>query len=146
MIRPVSTAFYYDFYNVIEFHTKVLTVVEFLYKWKKSPCIAMSLLSGHQPVLSLGCHCVLSLHCHPALLLCVVVVLLHFDVIILSCCPIIVMPSSCHPSLVECRVDVVAAKMACNNLSTKSHNTENMPKLDFVSLSVTRTWRPSGGL
>ena len=51
-----------------------------------------------------------------------------------------------HPLIVECRVDVAAAKMGHDNLSTKSHDTEDMRKLDFVSLSVVRTWRPSGRL
>ena len=42
--------------------------------------------------------------------------------------------------LVECRVDVAAAKMGCDNLSTKSHDTKNLRGLGFVSLSVARAW------
>jgi len=43
-------------------------------------------------------------------------------------------------TLVECRVDVAAAKMGHDNLSARSHDTENLRKLDFVSLeSVART-------
>ena len=43
-------------------------------------------------------------------------------------------------TIVECRVDVAAAKMGRDNLSTKSHDTENLRKLDFVSIEfVVRT-------
>ena len=42
--------------------------------------------------------------------------------------------------IVECRVDVAAAKMGRDNLSAKSHDTENLRKLGFVSLSVARAW------
>ena len=49
-------------------------------------------------------------------------------------------------TLVECRVDVVAAKMGRDNLSAKSHDTKNPRKLDFVSLSVAKAGSQSGGL
>ena len=49
---------------------------------------------------------------------------------ILSCCVIVV----------ECRVDVAAAKMGRDNLSAKSHDTKNPRKLGFVSVSVARAW------
>ena len=48
--------------------------------------------------------------------------------------------------LVECRVDVAAAKMGRDKLSAKSHDTKNPRKLDFVSLSVAKAGSQSGGL
>ena len=49
----------------------------------------------------------------------------------------------CRRSTIS-NINVVAAKIGRDNLSAKSHDTENLRKLDFVSLSVARAWQPIG--
>ena len=48
-------------------------------------------------------------------------------------------------ALVECRVDVAAAKMGRDNLSTKSHDTKNPRKLGLYRF-LSRGSGQSGGL
>jgi len=64
-----------------------------------------------------------------------VVTSIHFGILIIA-------NKNTFEGLVECRVDVTATKMGHNNLSAKSHDTENLRKLHFVSLSVVRAWQP----